>query len=61
MGTLRLNENGDIISKNRHEMQLGVRFHRLQMPPRVSAAPSRRGHLQSVLRDETLRHRLFRA
>ena len=32
MGTLRLNENGDIISKNRHEMQLGVRFHRLQMP-----------------------------
>ena len=35
--------------------------HGLQMPPRVSAAPSRRGHLQSVLRDETLRHRLFRA
>ena len=37
------------------------RMHGLQMPPRVSAAPSRRGHLQSVLRDETLRHRLFRA
>ena len=31
------------------------------MPPRVSAVPSRRGHLPSVLRDETLRHRLFRA
>ena len=33
------------------------KWHGLQMPPRVSAAPSRRGHLQSVLRDETLRHR----
>ena len=35
--------------------------HGLQIPPCVSASPSRRGHLQSVLRDETLRHRLFRA
>ena len=35
--------------------------HGLQMTPRVSAAPSRRGHLQSVLRDETLQRRLFRA
>ena len=42
-------------------MQLGARFHRLQMPPRVSVAPSRRGHLQSILRDETLRRRPFKA
>ena len=34
---------------------------RITNTPRVSAVPSRRGHLQSVLRDETLRHRLFRA
>ena len=33
---------------------------RITNTPRVSAVPSRRGHLQSVLRDETLRHRLFR-
>ena len=34
---------------------------RITNTPRVSAVPSRRGHLQSVLRDETLRHRPFRA
>ena len=34
---------------------------RITNAPRVSAAPSHRGHLQSVLRDETLLHRLFRA
>ena len=42
-------------------------FNELKSHPRItnaqrfSATPSRRGHLQSVLRDETLRHRLFRA
>ena len=41
--------------------RLTEELHGLQMPPRVSAAPSRRGHLQSVLRDETLQRRLFRA